>query len=438
MGLFDRLFTPDPHRTLERAKKLLDRGEATEALRLARRAAAADALTYRSRAEEVIRRAQEILVDAALARAALAEESEYFEDAAEWIRTALEHVEDEGRRQELEERAAAFLERVAEAEKVQKRFVLPEPDSPDEAAEGPVAYVEPELDPDAHYEALVGMLDEDVAERYEERPEPFRRAFLQLNQGQPRGALPALDELVGKHPEDPVYRLERGHCRLLVGEFEGACEDLEAVWEAFGDEPLDQGRTYSVPGFWAEAMLGRGKPAELLERLNEVAVPPECDHGLCYQYAVGLMAVERFEEARGYLLGVMSHFIQVPDFPHLLALALYKLGQTQAAIDTLERAIAPSCAAGSCRRPAMHLPSFRDLTWFYLVEGRELDRVRRLLSMIAQALGGQLQREDHLLLVKYHELTGDEEAAREAADELRRLEEAARPTPAKPTAVGEA
>jgi len=429
MGLFDRLFKQDPHQALERAKKLLDRGEATEALRLARRAAEEDPITYRPRAEEVIRRAHEVLADAALDKAARAEESEYFEDAAEWIGTALDHVEDVNRREELEQRVAGLLERAVEAEKARLRKIAPEPelweepeDEPEEESE---EFAEPELDPEAHYDTLIGMLDDDVAARYEERPESFRRAFLQLHDLRPQEALPVLDQLADKHPDDPVYRLERGRGRLLVGAYEGACDDLEAVWKVFGDEPLDQARTYSVPGLWAEAMFAQGKVAELLERLDEVAVPSECDPGLCYHYASGLVAGERFEEARLYLLEVMRNFPQAPDFPDLLAAVLDRLGQRQAAIDTLERAIAPSCSPGRCRRPPKHVPSLRTLAGLYLAEGRDLRRVHELLSLISQVQGGRLEAGDYQILAGYHQARGDDESARRAAAAARRLEQAA-------------
>lgn len=418
MGLLDRLFKSDPRALLERAESLLVRGEAAEALRLAERARRGSSLAQTNQAEQLARRAREALAEAALERAALAEESGFLEDAAEWIEAALEQVDDEGRRDELARRAAELTERATTEAKRRDKEALAAalaPRGPDEAERD-----RERLDLDDHYEALLNTLDDDIADRYEDRPESFRQALVELNEGRLRAARPVLEELAEAHPDDPVYRLERGRCRLLGGDFDDARADLEAVWEVFGDEPLDHARTYSVPAMWAEAMLGLGKAAELLDRLDEVAVPREGDETLCHNYALALMTTQRHEEARSYLVEAVKAFPKAQDFTRQLAAVLVELGRRPEAIDTLERSIAPSCASGSCGRPPKHAPSLRSLAGLYLDEGN-LDRARALLTHVAEALNGKLQAEDYLLLAEYHQRRGDAEAAGEAAEEARRL-----------------
>lgn len=423
MGLLDRLFKSDPRALLERAESLLARGDAVEAVRLAERARQGGSLAQTNQAEALVRRARDTLAEAALERAALAEESGFLEDAAEWIEAALEQVDDEGRRDELARRAAEMAERAAEEAQRRDKEALAEalaPRGPDETERDHAP-----LELDDHYEALLNTLDDDVAERYEDRPEPFRRALVELNEGRVAAARPVLEELAEAHSDDPVYRLERGRCRLLGGDFDDARRDLESVWEVFGDEPLDHARTSSVPAMWAEAMLGLGKAGELIERLDEVAVPSEGDESLCYHYALALMATKRYEEARRYLVEAAKAFPKSPEFPHQLAAVLVELGRRPEAIDTLERAVAPSCATGTCGRVPKHVPSLRSLAGLHLDEGGDLGRVRALLTHVADALNGKLQAEDYLLLAEYHQRRGDAESAGEAAAEARRLKEAA-------------
>lgn len=418
MGLLDRLFQSDPRALLERAEGLLDRGDAAQALRLAERALKGGSLAQSSQAEQLVRRARDTLAQAALERADLAEESGFYEDAAEWVEAALEQVDDEGRRDELTRRAAALSERASTEANRRDAAALAEalaPRGPDEDE-----LDRPPLDLDDHYEALLNTLDDDVAERYEDRPEPFRRALVEVNEGRVEAARPVLEELAEAHPGDAVYGLERGRCRLLGGDFADARRDLETVWEVFGDEPLDHARTTSVPAMWAEAMLGLGKAGELLERLDEVAVPGEADESLCHYYALALMVTERYEEARRYLVEVMKVLPAVAEFPRQLAAVLAQLGRRSEAIDTLERAIAPSCSTGSCQRPPKHLPSLRSLAGLHL-DGGDLDRVRALLTHVAEALNGKLEAEDYLLLAEYHQRCGNAESAREAAEQARRL-----------------
>ena len=430
MGLLDRLFNSDPQAILERAEGLLDRGDAAGALKALRRTERGS-LAQDNRFATLRRRAHDDLLATALDRARVSEEAGYLEDAAEWIRSGLDHAPDSGRRDELERRAEA-LDELADAEATRQSLErarnVGEALPPGGANGAESAAGDGELDPDSHYEMLVGMFDDDVAERYNNRPEAFRLAFLDLMEGRTETAREALEELVERHPEDPVYRLEAGRCRLNLGDAETARQDFEAVWEAFGDEPLDLAGTLSVPSLWAEAMLVLRQPDALVQRLDGVAEPEAGDGELCYHFALGLLMAERYDDAEPYLLGAMEHFPRDPRFPQQLAAALHGADRTDDAILALERAIAPSCAGGQCNSPPLHAPSLRSLAGLYLEQGEaRLDRVEELLHLVARSQGGQLSGEDYLLLAELHQRQGHEEAAREAAESARRLRDAATP-----------
>lgn len=428
MGLFD-LFRPDPRRLLARAEAALEAGDAQTTLKLARRLLTGAGLAQQHQAERLIREAHETLADRALDKARISEDAGFYDDAAEWIHLALEHVIDNGRQQELETRIRSLRER-AEVEPP-LRFDEDEPDEHElasGAAEADDFGDEPgdEIDLETHYDMLIAMLDDDIAPRYEERPDDFIGAFLMLNDNRPRLALETLEKLVEASPDDPVYHLERGRCRLLLEDYDGARGDFEAVWETFGDECIDRAGSISIPGLWAEAMLGLDRPAELVERLDGVADPEYGNPELCNQYAVGLLRTERFQEARDFLGKARNHFPQEPTFPYHLAAVLRALGQRRAAIDCLEASIAPSCASGQCGpRPPKHLPSLRALIALYLDEGGALDRAGELLELIPQAQGGKMAAEDYLLLAEILQQKGDTEAADQAAAEAKRLRDAA-------------
>lgn len=442
MGLLD-LFKKDAGKTLERAAGFLQDGNPQRALDYARRFVQDKDPAHRSRAQELVAEAREALVVQTLERSAEAEAEGDPADAADWVRAALQHVDDEARRRELEERMQT-LERTAEQQAMAEPPPPPVADGDrdetwdDEADEEPVFGAGFELDTDSHYETLVGTLDSGIGEHYEERSAEFRRAYVDLNEGRYREAAEVLERLAEAAPSDPVLRFERGRARLAVDDHAGAREDLEAAWPAFGDEPIDLTESMTVPGLWAEAALAGGDAEAVIERLEDLAAPRRNNPELSSLYAQALVAAERWDDARAFLVPAGETFPKRQDLPYLLGRVLHEVGERGLAIRCLESAVAPSCAGGSCARPPLHLPSLRLLTALHLEEAealhgdedgervvaRSLERTRDLLRWIAGAQGGQLAPGDRLLLARHHELRGDREAAQEVRAEAERLAEA--------------
>lgn len=266
MGLFDRLFRKDPGEELARAEELLAAGRAYDALVAVRRVeervgrdggAEAQELRLRARALEV--RCRELLISSALAEADRAAAEEAYDDAADWVASAMEQAERvaelppedrppaaAGRRAELRRRREELRRRGREAARQASMMSRFEEEEDERSGPDP-------LDTEGRFGLLVGGFHEEVADLYLHRPLPFQQAYLDLAEGRYEEALAAFDGLVAEEPDDAVVRFERGRARLATGDLAGAEEDFEAAWEVLGDEPLDMAGELSVPALLARA-----------------------------------------------------------------------------------------------------------------------------------------------------------------------------------------
>jgi tetratricopeptide (TPR) repeat protein len=409
MGFLDRIFKKDPGEQLERARRLLQDGEALRALGIVSRLAEEE-WTQAAAARELLGEARAQVISNARERARQAEADGYPEDALEWLEGAMEHAT--ATEQEALEREMERLHGALEARAEEEYEPEPEVEEPEEAPF--------ELDAEGYFDTLLGTLSDRVVKQYAQRSPEFREAFVALNGGDPRGAQAILNQLVEREPEDPIVRFERGRCHLMLGDHEAAQQDFEAAWKRLGNEPLDLNGQLSVPLLWAETLLVQNRPWPVIERLEEAAQPESGNPELTSHYAEALLQAEAWERARDFLMGAVSHFPGQTRFSFFLATALHRLDQREVAIDCLEAAIAPSCATGNCNRPPMHLPAMRLLTELHLETG-ELERARELIDLAVIGQRGERQGADYALLARYHEARGESEEAQRAAAEAQRL-----------------
>lgn len=475
MGLLD-LFRKDAGAALDKAEKRLESGDLVGALDLSRRHIQDKDPRQRERAQDLVARSRQALIRSSLEKADAAEAAGDPADAADWVRAALQHVTGDDRRDELEARRRE-LEQKAELsgrepdwdaavrrdrEEIEAQRQAEEGDEEAADDDGALAARVEETAPDAsepvemdpieaeiRFDLLVDTLQDEVGERYAGRGDGFRRAYLAINDGEPQRALEPLNELLAADPGDPVLHLERGRCRFMTGDPEGARDDLEVAWEALGDAHLDRAESLRLPTLWAEASLVAGDPEPVLERLEELARPEAGDGDLSAVYGHALVQEGlqeglqhgRLDEARSFLVRAGEAFPKRQDLPLMLAQVLAVLGERQLAIQLLERSVAPSCAGGNCSKPPLHLPSLRALAALHLglvprpvspvesptpeermappeddytPKAANLDRVEDLMRWIAGAQGGRLSGIDHFLAARYHELVGDEARAAEA------------------------
>lgn len=416
MGFLNKLFGGNPQKDLDKAESLLAQGRPDRARELAARAGNSDDPELRAKSEEIFERARGMLVTRALEMAQAAEESEFWQDAMEWLDRALDQVTDPAERARLEAKKASLDARWEAAEAAEEEAAAPAP--------APHADEMPEMETDHRFIALVDMLDDGVGRRYLAQGEDFRLAYLDLYDDKIDDALEVLDRLVAEQPQDPVLRFERGRGRLFQGDAAGAREDFEVASEEWSDIYLDRAGTLSVDGEWSEAMLRLNDPEPVLERLRVPAQPGTGQPELTLLYARALVMADRQDEAEPFLLKAMETFPSRPDFALILAQLLIAGERRHDAIGCLEVAIAPSCAGGSCGKPPRHVPSFRMLAALYLAEAQDtadakkeeahLNRVESLLTLIREVFGGGMGKEDLLLQAELLRLRNDEEGAEAA------------------------
>ena len=116
MGFLGKLFGGDPRKDLTKAEGHLAAGRAHRTIELARKAASSGDEEIREQAAAIEKQAREALIDNALSMATSSEESEFWEDAVEWLDRALEQIDEQDRKVEIAARRQALLQKIEDAE----------------------------------------------------------------------------------------------------------------------------------------------------------------------------------------------------------------------------------------------------------------------------------------------------------------------------------
>ncbi len=425
MGIFGFL-KKSPAAVLDKARRLLAQGSARDALQRLDQLLADGAAELRAETLALRHEAFEKVIETALERAKQAEEAGYLDDAAQWVESAYELVRGESGDGESNARAAAL--------EIHLATLRQRADEKHEAAAEKIEFGQSsdpfsfqETDPDALYDILCDMQSEPIAALYRGRSGTFRRAVVDLNDGNGEEALTSLEVLVSEaeateQGPDAILFLERGRARMLTGDPHGAREDFAHAWDELGEVALDHSGELSVPTLWAEAALEVGDSAAVAERLAPLADQTTASPPLIELYGTSLEQQERLQEARDLWWGAVSQYPGKITFSRHLAGVLIQLGEAHRAIDCLEAAIAPSCRTGNCSTPPKDLPTFRQLVGLYLdSETLDTQRAGELLEQISLAQRGSLTRPDVELSISYCRATDKLEAAVELEHVLEQL-----------------
>ncbi len=441
MGLFSRMFG-NAKSDLDRAEVFLENAEPSKALKLALRARDGGGGEFRSRADVLIVQARTAMVEVAVEKADRCEAT-HPQDATDWLEMAIEDAralaEDqvagaEDTVRSLTERRAALLgemkRRDAEefAEDMMERMAAVD-DAPEDDG------FEPET---IGYEILIGTMRDDLRDAYETKPEAFRDAVVALSEGDAEAALESLATL---DAADDHVQFERGRARMLAGDHAGALADFEAIWPAFGDEPLDHQGMSSLPLLWAHAGMASGIHSVVADRLAEVGSPTEVGVGVTDLRAQALVVAGRMDEARTLLGEAVLAFPKAQSLRYLLAGALAKGGFDPAgAVSVLDAAVAACCSGGSCASQPLHVPSLELLATLLLADSEsEPQRIMDTINMAIHARGG-ITTSIARLQEGYFRRIGEEaqaEISAEVAEQLAEAGASGEPALLAPTMGGE-
>lgn len=407
------LFSKDWSKELDRAERLLADDVPVAALELAERAERKADADLRTRAVGLVARARQALLASLLAKAEAAEAVGDWADAADWLTAAIEREPSAVRRAEHERRRAALERRGTGSRELLEREV----DTPEATAEP----VPDELDVEHSYRTLMSMMRPDMRDFYEDRPDDFRRAVVELHAGCRERALPVLEAVVAASPDDGVAHLELGHAQ---GEPAAARDAFDAAWRLLGPEPLDDQGSLLIPALWAECALEAGDYTAVIDRLEPLASPESGQPTVCWHRARAMMLSGQHERAVGYLERTTAAIPGDTELNQLFAEALVAVGQVERARQGLERVVAASCTTG-CGSPPLHAPAIRLLADLHLRAGGDVERSRELIGLVASRQNGVLGREDLEIMARYYRATGDDDAAARADAAARELAEAA-------------
>ncbi len=411
MGFLSKLFKKDPQEELAKLEAMLGRGEdAEKAHHLALKLVASDHAQVAERARALAEKLGAQLVVSYRASAERSIAAGNYQDALDWLSSALA-VAPPDLRGALEEQIEGLTLKSALTG-----------DLPAIGQQGIQAAVgesdEHVMDDEMHFEMLLGMFREEVADAYRALPPAFHQAFLDFNNGRVAEALAGYRTLA---PElSPYLGFELGRCLLQLGESAEAVDWLERVQQDLGDEPLDEAGALSLPVVWAEAMLRLGQTAKVIERIEPLADPRHGEEGTLFLYARALQAADRLQDAKQFLALAYKSHVANPRFCVMLAQVVALMGDWEAAVELLEKRVDAGRRYTSGSGIAAHPAPVRALAALYLEHPKTLQKAGEAMLELEQLLEGRLTREDWLLTAHYYELIGDKENATfasEAADQ---------------------
>ncbi len=400
MSLFSRLLGQDPERLVHRGERALEEGQPATALDLFERAverAAADGPLV-ERAREGRERAARELVRLNLDEAALSLDAGEIEAAFSHLQTARDLCTDEEQLASIEELRSRADELASGQEEPQRLFT-------------DVGAVDVEDEPpDIAWRRLLDTMDEDWAEDYDSRGEPFRDAVLALHDGDADGAAEALGALIEADPEDPVLRFERGRALMVQERYADALEDLSYARREIGFEPLDRVGNVQIGALEIEALLAVGRPEEARVLAQEAMDDQGELPNLLFLRGQAERALERFDDMERTFAALTRLSPRMVEAAQMLAEARLRRGALREAAQALEDGIKRHCGTGTCQLRPMSVEAGRLLARVYLDLEEKPARVEDLLLQVRGTLEGEVQWVDHLLWARLHHRRGDRQA----------------------------
>lgn len=205
-----------------------------------------------------------------------------------------------------------------------------------------VARIDVKATDDERWALLAGTWSEAQIEEYDTYGERFREALLALEAGEPKAALPTLEELARDHEGDGVYLfVELARARSRTGEEAGSVRALSLFLDRVPDEDRSEARIHAYV-FLAQLAERDGDDEKAVGELQRAVDAMPDDPRPLVNMGVFLRTRGEPDPAVTILEAALSLFDEdQPNWPIHLEIALAKrdAGQTQQAIETLERIV---------------------------------------------------------------------------------------------------
>jgi tetratricopeptide (TPR) repeat protein len=363
MGWLTRLMGTDPQTRVDKARKLLSRGEYNEARWAVEDVSHPDAGVLKAQA---IAGLVLLNIDEAKARFSAGDSV----GAREHLEIAREFGASPDQLKEVRRHGRAIREQAAAATAVKAKVpIKPEGDDP--------LWGLPPDDPRLRYAMRLEGWPEALRLRLSKLGPSFAQAVMSIEDGDPARAWEALTPFAD---QDPVARFERSRAALALGRLPAAASDLAAFADAVGHQRISGSHSAITH---AQVLARVGRAAEGLDMLTEV-VKKDGAIDLRGARASLMEALGDLGGAQKEAEALLRKAPKDQGLYRMLARTRQGQGDRVGAAAALEAGLATTCSnPGKCGQQPYDVQSARMLARLYLEDRAQPERVEELLKKLA-------------------------------------------------------